>query len=109
MLVAPCFLHETLTRRDIVLTILILFGTILSIAFGSKDSKAYSLEALQALYAAPAFIVYLCLFGSALLAIAILLKGIKNRARSGHPRVHDARIEAFIWPYLAGAFGTAFL
>ncbi len=106
MLVAPCFLHETLTRRDIVLTIVILFGTIISIAFGSKNSTSYSLDELIALYKATAFIVYCVLMLLVLLMIAINLKLIARRAMIGHPRRYDQRAEAFAWPYLAGAMGA---
>jgi len=58
MFIAPVFLKETLSRRDIIVTMIILFGTVLSVVFGSKEETKYTLKELVALYGKPLFIGY---------------------------------------------------
>lgn len=44
MLMAPIMLDETLSRVDVLATAVIVVGTVLSVAFGSKESKERDIE-----------------------------------------------------------------
>jgi drug/metabolite transporter (DMT)-like permease len=58
MLIAPCFLKEKLSTRDVVFTLIICVGTIVCICFGSKEEGAYSIETLMDLYTHPPFVIF---------------------------------------------------
>jgi hypothetical protein len=44
VLMAPIILKERLTRLDLVATAVIVSGTVLSVAFGSKESKEHTID-----------------------------------------------------------------
>ncbi len=44
LLLAPVVLKEALTRIDVVATVIIVTGTVLSVVFGSKESADFSIE-----------------------------------------------------------------
>jgi len=103
---APCFLKEGLTKRDIICTLIILAGTVLAVAFGSKSEKTYTLSTLVKLYQAPLFIVYACLFVLLCSGIFWWYRGLKRRRKRCQEHPLDGRIEKFVFPFLAGSFGA---
>jgi hypothetical protein len=107
MVLAPCLIKsEQLTRRDIYCTVVILLGTVLSVAFGDKKTTEYTLNQLFELYTNTPFIVYSVLAGCYLLCTLIFLWRLRGRAGTDKQRASDARIEAFAYPSLAGTFGA---
>eukprot|EP00823_Brevimastigomonas_motovehiculus_P006273 TRINITY_DN513_c0_g1_i1.p1 TRINITY_DN513_c0_g1~~TRINITY_DN513_c0_g1_i1.p1 ORF type:complete len:1038 (+),score=406.69 TRINITY_DN513_c0_g1_i1:116-3229(+) len=106
MVVAPCFLNEKLTRRDIVNTIVILAGTILSITFGNKSSTSYTLTELIDFYSNPPFIVYMICIGAIYVLNYVTLKVMGKREAAGIARPLDLRYQAFAYPALAGSMGA---
>lgn len=58
MAAAPCFLGEKLQKSQIIATMVIFSGAVLTVVFSSHESAAYTLQDLKALYLRPAMVVY---------------------------------------------------
>src|SRR5581483_1611977 len=50
ILVAPCIVRETPSKRDVLVTFIIFGGAVLTIVFGGKDEPSYTLQTLIDLY-----------------------------------------------------------
>ena len=76
-LLAPCCLHERLTRRDLAGTLVVVAGCVVAGASAPHSAATYTLDALLGLYTAPAFVAYA-------VAVAVVLAGacIGRRATS---------------------------
>jgi len=105
MFIAPCF-GEKLEIRDVLCTLVIFAGTIISLIFGSKENRIYTVKQLLKLYLEWPFILYICFFILFLIAAALFIRQVKKRRSLGIPWRHDLQVESVLWPSLAGTFGA---
>jgi len=106
LFIAPCFNGENLSKKDVFFTGVILGGTILSISFGNKESKNYTLDELIVLYQKKPFIAYVIFFCFYMTCAFWYLRNLRKRRILGTPRSYDARLESVAYPSLAGTFGA---
>jgi hypothetical protein len=81
-------------------------GTVLSISFGNKSSKNFTLAELIELYSRTPFIAYVVFFVFYMSAAFLYLRNVRKRRVAGTPRSYDARLESVAYPSLAGTFGA---
>jgi hypothetical protein len=103
MFFAPCFNREKLSKEDIGATMVILLGTIISISFGSKSSKHYTLNELLDLYTKPLFISYISVMTCILVGVFAFLKRTSGLTSL---TMLQTRAVALSYPTLAGTFGA---
>ena len=106
MIIAPCFLSETLTKRDVVYTLVIFAGTLLCVLFGSKEEKSYTIDELLALYSNVPFIVFAIVFCLLMIIVYFLLKQISLREHNKLETIWDVRFQSFAYPCMGGTFGA---
>jgi hypothetical protein len=68
---APCYLREKLTRRDLAGTVVVISGCLCAGIFAPHSTTTYTLDELLALYTAPGFVVY-AIAVACLLALSLL-------------------------------------
>lgn len=71
-ILAPIFLHEKITRVDILALFFIIGGCTITVVFGSREDTPRSLEALLFAYTKPAFIIF-AIIASGLLILAYVV------------------------------------
>ena len=81
LFVAPCMLGEQLTRYDIIVTLIILSGTVLSVAFGSKADASFTAAELKHLYTYTLFIVYISITIALVIPALVFLIVIYKRSK----------------------------
>lgn len=108
LFLAPCFNKENLSRRDIVVTMIILAGTIISVVFGSKEESKYTLSELVDLYSETLFIVYAVLIGIYIFLFMIWLYILRRREEVYGIELTPSQraFQAFGYPSMAGVFGA---
>jgi hypothetical protein len=108
LFVAPCMLGEQLTRYDVVITIIILSGTVIAVVFGSKSNVSYTSRELERLYTQTLFIVYICITGFLVICALTFLIYIYRRTKANKSSVSERQLkaEAFLYPALAGVCGA---
>lgn len=106
VLMAPLILKERLTKLDLVATAVIVAGTVLSVAFGSKESVEHDIHELMLLYIQPPFLIYICLLIGFVSWIYHTLKEIRLRMKANRSTPKDKVMEGVLYPALAGTFGA---
>jgi hypothetical protein len=71
-ILAPIFLHEKITRVDILALFFIIGGCTITVVFGSREDTPRTLEALLFAYTKPAFIIF-AIIASGLLILAYVV------------------------------------
>lgn len=106
MFTAPCFNDETLQRKDIVDTSIIIIGSVICITFGNKDTHHYSRDELIGLYGEPTFIAYAVLLAIGLAYVFSRLRDIHGKLSVGISNRSDIRFQTFAFPALGGLVGA---
>jgi drug/metabolite transporter (DMT)-like permease len=98
MFIAPCFLNESLSKRDVVFTLIIVVGTVVCVCFGSKDEQSMSIDYLLDLYSHTPFIIFAVVTIFVLLAMYFLLKQSAQREEKMLHTAWDMKFQAFAYP-----------
>lgn len=81
MLSAPCFLNERLDLYQILSTLVIFAGAVVTVVFSSHTSPLYTLEGLKALYLRKAMIIYSAVFPTLAAAHVITIELIEMQPK----------------------------
>lgn len=94
MVIAPAFLGETITRQDIVSTLVIVAGCTVAVATANHSDHVYPLEQLFALFQSIGFAVYGCAVVSASLVMVLAIKQMEH-VRDTHGRTSSQYLRVY--------------
>lgn len=92
---APCLLKERLTKRDMLATILITFGAVITTIFGQHTNQIYDVPGMYNLISSPTTLVYLIAVGGMLVFLFVSINMATN------PAYKDYKISKTVRPILA--------
>jgi drug/metabolite transporter (DMT)-like permease len=102
MMIAPCFLGEKLSTRDVIFTLIIVVGTVICISFGSKEEGVYSIEYLMDLYTHTPFVVFGIFLAIIMAALYFLMNQSSQREKKFLHTAWDTKFQAVAYPAVAG-------
>jgi len=101
---AKIVLHESVSYRVICATFVIVCGNVLLVMFGNQESKTYTLDDLESLYAEPVYLLYI-----SALAVLCLTSFVAFRYLEGKQKVGtsvDGRLMPITYALFSGSLGT---
>lgn len=71
------WLGEKLTKIDIIGTVMVTVGSVISAAFGDHSSPTYTIEDIQRFWANTVFIIFICILGLVLLICFVVIRWLE--------------------------------
>ena len=104
-LLAPCLLHEQVTRSDLIATAAIVMGSSLSVACADHRDRLYSPHELFELFARLRFVLYALSVSGGMLGLYLLIRGLDDGQQAGSRSLRFHRRQRFCYAALAGLLG----
>jgi multidrug transporter EmrE-like cation transporter len=107
---AHFWLGENLSRRDMLATLMVTIGVVLTAAFGDKSAQCFTMEDLLSLYLEPTFLGYLALLMPLIMGLYFLAKRadavLKINGAASEEYSAWKKIHPLLYPVLSGFWGA---
>lgn len=103
ILVAPCFLKESISREDLVATVVTTIGCVISVAAANHQGTTYTFNELLEFFET---ITYLCFFTLCVCAMALINRIIEKMEHEVGWEELGARYLPVLYPIIGGTAGS---